>query len=269
MPRDLPPAERVFGFNPYLLAHLWRGQALAWVGRIPEGLDQFSRSMRLAEEDQTPEIGVYVAYYVAEASYLAHDRDRALAHARQLEALTRRLGDPPAWVALQGTSYAWAHLAAGRPADAIEPARESLALYQRVERQIAGLPATLLAEALLEAGDPSAAHSAAEEAIEVCQRTLRATYETIAQGVLARALLRRDGVKAGDAAEAALANAAALIERSGAATLAPALCEWRAELAAVLGDEATSVQLLQQAQQGYEAIGAPGHAERLRKELGS
>ena len=32
----------------------------------------------------------------------------------------------------------------------------------------------------------------------------------------------------------ALASAATLIERTGAKTLAPALCEWRAELAAVL-----------------------------------
>ena len=80
---------------------------------------------------------------------------------------------------------------------------------------------------------------------------------------MARALLRRDGPAARDAAEAALASAAALIERTGARTLAPALCEWRAELAAVLGDDVTRVQLLREAQQGYEEIGATGHAKRL------
>ena len=69
-------------------------------------------------------------------------------------------------------------------------------------------------------------------------------------------------------AEAALASAAALIERCGARTLVPALCEWRAELAAVLGDDVTRVQLLRQAQQGYDEIGAPGHATRLARELG-
>ena len=67
-----------------------------------------------------------------------------------------------------------------------------------------------------------------------------------------------DGLSsARDAVEASLAEAAALIERTGAKILAPALCEWRAELAAVLGDEATRAQLLRQAQQGYEDIGAP------------
>jgi len=87
--------------------------------------------------------------------------------------------------------------------------------------------------------------------------------------VMVRALLRRDGPAGRDAAEAALASATALIERMGARTLAPALCEWRAELAAVLGDDVTRAQLLRQAQQGYDEIGAPLHAARLKQELGS
>jgi hypothetical protein len=67
---------------------------------------------------------------------------------------------------------------------------------------------------------------------------------------MTRALLRRDGPPARDAAEAALVSAAELIERCGVRTLTPALCEWRAELAAVLGDDATREQLLRQAHQG-------------------
>ncbi|HZR79613.1 MAG TPA: hypothetical protein VFD92_00835 [Candidatus Binatia bacterium] len=46
-------------------------------------------------------------------------------------------------------------------------------------------------------------------------------------------------------------------------TLAPSLCEWRAELAAVLGDEAARVERLSEAQQLYEQIGAPLQAERI------
>jgi len=131
------------------------------------------------------------------------------------------------------------------------------------------MAAALLAEALLQAGDLSAALTASEEAIALCRRSERGNYEAAAHGVIARALLRRDGPAARDAAEAALASAAALIERTGAKTLAPALCEWRAELASVLGDDAASGQLLRQAQYLYAEIGAPGHAERLRRELGS
>jgi len=95
----------------------------------------------------------------------------------------------------------------------------------------------------------------------------RVGYEARARWVLARSILRGDGAPAREAAEAALASAATLIERTGAKTLAPALCEWRAELAAVLGDDVTRVQLLRQAQQGYAEIGAPGHAERVARLL--
>jgi adenylate cyclase len=267
-PRHLPRESWVFGFNPYALASAWRGQTLAWLGRIPEGLEELRRCARLAEEDGTPEMAVWAAYYAAEASYHAGNGDHALAMARQVQGLVERLGEPPAFVAGQETSIAWAHAVAGRPAEAIAPARAALELYARVEKQIAGPPATLLAEALLQAGDPSAAQSAAEEAIVICRRTLRGTYEAIAHGVLARALLRRDGAAAREAAETALAEAAALIERTGAKTLAPALCEWRAELAAVLGDDVTRERLLREAQQGYAEIGAPGHAARLARELG-
>lgn len=131
-----------------------------------------------------------------------------------------------------------------------------------------GMPATLLAEALLAAGDHTASAAAAVEAIVLSQRSLKGMYEAIAHGVLARSLLRRDGLAARAAVEIALEAAAQLIERTGARTLAPALLEWRAELAAVLGDGATRELLLRQALREYEEIGAPGHVVRLREMLG-
>jgi hypothetical protein len=84
---------------------------------------------------------------------------------------------------------------------------------------------------------------------------------------MARALLRRDGAVARAAVEAALAEAAALIERTGAKLLAPRLCEWRAELAAVLGDGAERERLLRGSQHGYHEIGAPLEAERIARSL--
>jgi hypothetical protein len=237
------------------------------MGRIADGLEELRRCARLAEEDRTPEVALYAIYYAAEAGCHAHDADRGLASARQLEVLSRTLGDPPAFLAMKETAFAFAHLAAGRPADAIAPARAALAVYRRLEQQMVGVAATTLAEALLQAGDLTSALAAAEEAIALCGRTLRATYEAEAHGVLARALLRRDGVAARNRAEAALASAAALIERCGARTLAPALSEWRAEVAAVLGNEATRGKLLREAQRGYEEIGARDYAARLAAEL--
>jgi hypothetical protein len=203
----------------------------------------------------------YALFTTAEAYYYVHDADRALASARQLEEISRALGEPPGLVAYAQVALSFAHLAAGRAADAIEPARAALDIFGRVDKASAGMSTTLLAEALLAAANLSAAQSAAEEAIAICRRSLTRHFEAVAHGVVARALLRRDGPAARNAAEAALANAAELIERSGARTLAPALCEWRAELAAVLGDDAAREQLLRQAHQGYLEIGAPAHAD--------
>jgi hypothetical protein len=118
-------------------------------------------------------------------------------------------------------------------------------------------------------GDYAATVEAAQEAIGLSARSLRAHYEARAHGVMARALLRRDGAAAREPAAAALASAAALIERSGATTLVPLLCEWRAELATVLGDDVTRGGLLKQAQRGYDEIGAPLQAARIARELGA
>jgi hypothetical protein len=150
---------------------------------------------------------------------------------------------------------------------AAESARAALELFRRVDREYAGKAATYLADALLQAGDLSAAQSAAAEAIELCRGSLRAVYEDEAHAVMARALLRRDGAAARPAAEAELAHVAALIERTGAKTLAPALCERRGELATTLGDNAMRAQLLRQAKAGYEEVGASRHAARLAQEI--
>jgi hypothetical protein len=66
----------------------------------------------------------------------------------------------------------------------------------------------------------------------------------------------------------ALEKAAALIERCGATTMLPALCEWRAELASVSGDADLFEQLMHEAKQGYEALGAHSHVARIALEIG-
>ena len=266
-PRHIPAGEWIFGFNPYSLFSFWRGYCLGWMGRIPAGLEEMSRCRRLADEDGTPELAGLAQFIAAEAHYHAHEADRALASARQSGEISRALGEPLNSFAFSQFAFGYAHLAAGRPDDAVELARAALELFGRVEKFAAGWAAALLAEALLATGDLSAAQSAAEAAIALCRKSLAAVHEAIAHGVMARALLRRDGPAARDATAAALANAAELIERSGGRTLAPALCEWRAELAAVLGNDTAREQLLRQAHQLYVEIGAAGHAERLTKEV--
>jgi tetratricopeptide (TPR) repeat protein len=266
-PRYLPVEEWTAGVNPYWVFSIWRAICFTWMGRLPEALENMERGARLAEEDDTLEATGYTLLRTAEPAFLSGDANRALACARKLEEVASRLGEPLNMAAVTQLAFAYAHLAAGRAADAIAPARAALALFGRVEGAFLGEAAAWLAEALLASGDAEAAEDAAKQAIEICRRSLRAHVEAVAHGVLARARLRRHGASARDAAESSLAEAAALIERTGATTLAPALCEWRAELAAVLGDSPARERLLREAQQGYASIGAPKKAERIAEEL--
>ena len=68
-------------------------------------------------------------------------------------------------------------------------------------------------------------------------------------------LLRGHGIAAREPAAVALDAAAALIEHTGARTMVPALCEWRTEFAAVVGDEAARLRWLREASQAYAEIG--------------
>jgi hypothetical protein len=68
--------------------------------------------------------------------------------------------------------------------------------------------------------------------------------------------------------EAALAEADAWLEMSGAKSYEPFLHVERAELARLTGDEATRQLELREAQRLFLEIGAPIRAEQVAKELG-
>jgi hypothetical protein len=52
----VPEEDWIFGVSPYSVLSLWRGASLAWLGRIPEGLAELDRCVRLAGEDARPEM---------------------------------------------------------------------------------------------------------------------------------------------------------------------------------------------------------------------
>jgi adenylate cyclase len=263
-PSDLSPEDWIAGCNPYWVFSIWRAVCLAWMGRLGEVDEEIARAERQAEQDATAEEVTFNLIRIAEIAYLKGDAAKALASARKLEEVVRMLGEPRNAAALSQLAFAYAHLSAGRAADAIEPAREAFA---KAERVFACDAAARLAEALLRSGDLDAAEKAAEEAIEVCRRSLRANAEAAAHGSLALARIRRDGASARVAAEASLAEVAAIIDRTSARGLEPLLCEWRAELAAALGDTARRTELLDQARKGFRETGAPMRAERLDRDL--
>jgi hypothetical protein len=251
------------------VSSFWLGGNLTWTGQIKAGFKEWERTRQLLRADGSREMEGYIQIWATLAHHLTGDPASALDCAQKLESIAREIGEPPNVVAHTNTAYACAHLVGGRPSDAVGYARRGAEIFHRVEYQHAGMATTYLSEALLLAGDLAEADTVATEAIRQCRHGLRGNFEALAQGVRARTILRRDG-KAGElAVREALDTAAELIERTGSKSLAPHLLEWRAELATVLGDEATRKSLLNEAVEQYESIGAPLQAARLRKELGT
>ncbi len=237
------------------------------LGRLREARDEHERCRAVAEEDGAPEAVAYVYLFAAETRFWIDEPDEAIAYAKQLGEIARQLGEPLNLVALTQLAFANAHLAAGHPADAVQSAQIAVDLHSRVEQYFVGGSAAMLAEALLAAGDLMAAETAAATAISLCKRSLRGHFEVVAQGVMARTRLRRDGASACADADAALTEAAAVIERTGAKIFDPALCEWRAELATVRGDRVARGYWVGQAVLGYEDLGAPRQVVRLKQQI--
>jgi hypothetical protein len=113
--RHVPAAQRIFGIEPHLVPLFWRGYCLVWMGRLGEGLDTLGRCASMADDDGTPEMAGYALAQAAEGYRLAHDVDRALATARRVEEISRRLGEPPVMAGMAALASGYAHLAR-RPA---------------------------------------------------------------------------------------------------------------------------------------------------------
>lgn len=263
-PENMPQTDWLSGINPFAVVVFWQGYALAMTGQLREGIEKLQYVVEFSASDGTPEIGAYAMAFAAETHYLAGEADAAMRCAKRAETITRAVGEPTILNAMCKAAYGFAHLAALNTEAALESARASRLAYQTIERSTRGWAGLALAEAHLQANELQTAIKVAQEAIADCRFSLRRDYEARAHGVVARAVLRRDGAQARDAVEAALANAAALIEASGIKTIEPHFLEWRAELAAVIGDEDLRNSLLTQAIDAFDAIGAPLQAARLR-----
>ena len=260
----IPRSEWIMGFNPYSALHFWHAASLTIIGRVPEGLAEFDLCQALMVQDETREAAVYLASWAATGWLTLGDIAQVKACADAVDAACTAMGDPPTIVAHRKICQTFLHLGSGQPAKAIETAQAALAIHRQGERQHAGMSQMFIAEAMLHTGDFDATIAMAREAIETCKVSLRANLEAQAQGVLARALLRRDGMAGHGDAAVALDQAARLIALSGAQSVAPSLAEWRAEAAAVAGDTAARKAHLVQAADLFEAIGAPLQAGRVR-----
>jgi hypothetical protein len=123
------------------------------------------------------------------------------------------------------------------------------------------------AAAHLGLGDGAKALTLADEAIAVCRRLGTRLWEFSAQLIRMRALLEIRGLEATREIEAALAEADAWLEMSGAKSYEPFLHVERAELAELTGDNIARQRELREAHRLFLEIGAPIRAAQVAKEL--
>jgi hypothetical protein len=126
-----------------------------------------------------------------------------------------------------------------------------------------------MAAARLGLGDRQKALTLAEEAVAVCRRRGTRLSEFSAVLTWIRALREPQGVRATSEIEAALAEADAWLEMSGAKSYEPFLCIERAELARLTGDDAARERELREAHRLFTEIGAPIRAAEIARELES
>jgi hypothetical protein len=193
----------------------------------------------------------------------------ALAHGREAVNYAERTGNQIARIYAY-RSLGLANILRGAWRDALEVLGAALTIGR--ERRLAVFEGGVLAAfaaAHLGLGDCAEALALVEEGIAVCRQRGSRLWEFSALLTRIRALRETQGAQATREIEAALAEADAWLEMSGAKSYEPFLHVERAELARLSGDEATHQRELREAHRLFLEIGAPIHATEVARKLES
>jgi ATP/maltotriose-dependent transcriptional regulator MalT len=192
----------------------------------------------------------------------------ALKHGRAAVDCAERTGNQ--------TSRIWAYFLLGRANvlnrewhDALEilETASTIAMEHRLVLVESGVLATIAA-AHLGLGDREEALAVGQQAIEVSRRRGTRLWEFPALLTRMRALREIHGVRVASDIQAAIAEADAWLEMSGAKSYEPFLHVERAELARLRGDAATCRREFCEAHRLFTEMGAPTRAEQIAKDLG-
>ncbi len=267
--QDRELGAEALGYPPWAAFMTSKCNALQMLGRLAE-CAPLSDAMLAFARGYPSGLPMFLAHATAAGHFAdVGEAERALSHARQGMEVSELLGGPALLIVAYPT-LAFACLRSGDFDAAVASYEEGLALIRAhaAFRQYEARYGAALAQARLCQGEADLARGAAERAVETARQRGTPAFETQAQVVLARAVLRVEGPAARAVVEAALARAETLIEQTGSPRLAPDLHEARAELAHALGDPTAHARHLREAQRLYTAMGARGLAERVARELG-
>jgi class 3 adenylate cyclase/tetratricopeptide (TPR) repeat protein len=259
-------ADRI-GFSPSLGLSSFHGVALSLTGRPRDGAAELDRVIERARTSQQL-MPLYLAhvFHVIRCEVLG-EAAPALAHAREAVNYAERMGSQFSRV------FAYLNLGLANVLnrawhDALEPLEQALAIgRERRLLVVEGRVLAVMAAAHLGLDDRARARGLAEEALTVCRRRGTPLWEFSALVTKIRVLRETLGLQATGEIEAALAEAEAWLERSGAKSYAPFFHVERAELARLTGDDASRDSELRQAHRLFTEMGATGQAERLASEL--
>jgi adenylate cyclase len=263
---DPDAGAQIIGFSPYgvMLGH--QGFVLTLLGRLAEAAPVLERAIALGQVRREPEMLIFAHMCSTMWCWFAGDAARALPHAHRSVELA---GAAPTGSMTAASSMALGQALLWNEQWSDAAAALEAALAEMRERQV-GLSfeqfvLANLAQAVVALGDFDRARALADEAVTVAQQ--RHLIE--AQPLLARARVRRlsDGAQAATAIEADLQRAMAVIEQTEARAYTPLIHVERAELARLLGDEATYQRALREAHRLFVEMGATGHAERISRQL--
>jgi class 3 adenylate cyclase/tetratricopeptide (TPR) repeat protein len=260
-------ADRI-GLSPSLGLSCNHGVVLSLTGRPPEGAAELDRAYELARTSQQLHV-----FYLSHAFHVLRcevtgEAVPALAHGREAVKYAERTGSQASRI------FAYRKLGLANVLnrawhDALEVLEEARAIGR--ERRLPifeGAVLATMAVAHLGIGDRVKALALAEEAIAVCRRLGTRIWEFSPLLTRIRALREIQGVHATREIEAALAEADAWLEMSGAKSYEPFLHVERAELARLTGDEANRERALREAHRLFTEMGATVRAEEIVKVLG-
>jgi tetratricopeptide (TPR) repeat protein len=259
-------ADRI-GFSPSLGLSSWHGGALSATGHARDGEAELDRVIELARTSQqlTP-LSASHALHVMRCE-VTGEAAAALTRGREAVNYAERMGAHTARI-FAYLNLGLANVLNGAWHEALEVLETALTIARGRRLSIAeGGVLASMAAAHLGLGDRARALKLAEEGIAICRRRGARLYEFSALLTRIRALRESQGVQAAREIEAALAEADAWLEMSGAKSYEPFLHVERAELARLSGDEATRQRELREAHRLFFEIGAPIRAAEVAKGL--
>ena len=255
---DVERGTVLLGYSAMAYALQFRGRLLLCMGRILEAGDDLDQAIAIAQARAEPETLAWALAGQPWLAWLAGEQRDTLAAATEAMRLGEDTGNM-ASVVLGLEGVALAHLTTGRPTEAVAACEKAL-VEARSHRTGLFAEASLLthlARARLATADMDGAVTAADEAVAIARCQGARVVECLAlvtRAHVLRASGRPDGGVIDD-----LRTALSLVSATGALTFEPFI---REELSHAIGGGEREAAI-----QGYEAIGARGHARRLRADL--